>query len=262
MNRKLTPGAMIPVYLAVCAAILALTSVGNRAVTVIAMSAPLPDRHSIIIDAGHGDPDGGAVSCTGVFESCINLQISRRLCDLFRFLGYDTQLTRETDSSVYTQGNTIGEKKISDLKERVRIVNETENAILISIHQNTFSDSRYGGAQVFYGPKGESKQLANLLQSTLVQTINTGSNRKSKPADGVYLMEHIEKTGVLIECGFLSNPEECSQLCDDSYQRKIAYMIYLSLLDFYSEPYSVIISTERSEGVLTHGESKNILCLY
>ena len=234
MNRKLTPGAMIPVYLAVCAAILALTSVGNRAVTVIAMSAPLPDRHSIIIDAGHGDPDGGAVSCTGVFESGINLQISRRLCDLFRFLGYDAQMTRETDSSVYTQGNTIGEKKISDLKERARIINSADHAILLSIHQNHYTDSRYGGAQMFWADTNGSRELAEALQTAFVTHLNPGSNRAAKQSQGIWLMAHVECPAVLVECGFLSNPAEEAKLRDSEYQQKICCVIVSALSKYLS----------------------------
>ena len=105
------------------------------------------------------------------------------------------------------------------------MVNETENPLLISIHQNTFPDSQYSGAQVFYGPKGEGQQLAMQLQSALVQTVNPGSNRKSKPAEGVYLMEHINTTGILIECGFLSNEQEEAKLRSADYQKKLCCVI-------------------------------------
>ena len=234
MKRKLTAGAMIPVYLAVCAAVLLLTAMGNRTVTVIAMSAPVPDRHCIIIDAGHGDPDGGAVSCTGVFESGINLQISRRLSDLFRLLGYDTRMVRETDSSVYTQGDTIGEKKVSDLKERARIVSETENAILLSIHQNHYTDSRYGGAQMFWADTDGSRELAEGLQEAFVTHLNPGSNRAAKKCQGIWLMEHVECPAVLVECGFLSNPAEEAKLRDAAYQQNICCVIVSSLSEYLS----------------------------
>ena len=118
------------------------------------------------------------------------------------------------------------------MKERVRIVNETENAILISIHQNTFSDNRYGGAQVFYANTDHSKELANLLQNTLISTLNNGSKRQSKKADGVYLMKQIEKTGILIECGFLSNPAEEALLRSDTYQKKLCCVMAASVSVF------------------------------
>lgn len=233
MKRKLT-AAMVPAYLAVFALILMLTFAGDRAVTVMAQSAPVRGRRCIIIDAGHGDPDGGAVSCTGVYESGINLQISRRLQDLFHLLGYDTVMTRTTDASVYTQGNTIGEKKVSDLKERVRMVNAVENGLLLSIHQNHYSDGRYSGGQMFWAPTDGSRELAESLQSAFVTHLNPGSNRAAKKCQGIYLMEHVQCSGVLVECGFLSNPAEESKLRDGEYQKRICCVIVSTLSKFLS----------------------------
>mgnify|MGYP002512936150 CR=1 FL=1 len=155
---------------------------GSRAITVISENMPVERQHCIIIDAGHGGEDGGATSCTGKLESSFNLEISLRLNDLLHLLGYDTAMIRTSDVSIYTKGETIAQKKISDLKERVRIANEEENTLLLSIHQNTFSDGRYGGAQVFYSTKGEGQQLAEQLQNALCATVNPGSNRRSKKA--------------------------------------------------------------------------------
>jgi len=179
----------------------------------------------VIIDAGHGGVDGGSTSCTGVLESAINLEIALKLEDLLHLLGIDTLMIRTTDCSVYTKGETIAAKKVSDLKERARIVNGTENAVLISIHQNHFSDSRYYGAQVFYAPTAGSSILAKQLQSALITTLNPGSNRQSKKADGVYLMQQITRPGVLIECGFLSNHQEEAKLRDTAYQQKLCCVI-------------------------------------
>lgn len=205
---------------------------GSRATDVIAQKIPMPRKHTLIIDAGHGGEDGGATSCTGKLESGYNLQIALRLNDLMHLLGLHTKMVRTSDTSVYTHGNTIAEKKVSDLNYRVKLVNETKNAILVSIHQNTFPDSQYSGAQVFYAPKGEGKDLAEQLQTALVQTLNPGSNRRSKRADGIYLMEHIEKTGILVECGFLSNVEEEANLRSDVYQKKIACVIAATVFNF------------------------------
>lgn len=207
---------------------------GNRAVTVMAESQPIERETCIVIDAGHGGIDGGATSCTGRLESAYNLEISMRLNDLFHLLGYDTRMIRTTDTSVYTKGETIAQQKVSDLKERVRIVNETDNALLLSIHQNNFSDGRYSGAQVFYAQTEGSEELAKLLQTALVESLNPGSNRKSKKSDGVYLMEHIDRTGVLVECGFLSNPEEEARLLDPVYQQKLCCVIAATVSSFLS----------------------------
>ena len=217
--------AFLPYYLLVV--ILALgTAVGcSGVVTVFGELQPVELCHCIIIDAGHGGVDGGATSCTGVLESQLNLQIALRLEDLLHLLGYRTQMIRTENVSIYTQGDSIAAKKVSDLKERVRIVNETEGALLISIHQNTFSDSRYGGAQVFYAQSEGSKALADRMQNSLISALNPNSNRQAKRGEGIYLMEHIQATGILIECGFLSNPEEEAKLRSDSYQKQLCCVI-------------------------------------
>ena len=197
----------------------------GRTADVLAENVPLQNRHCFIIDAGHGGPDGGAVSCTGVYESHINLEIALRLNDLMHLLGYETKMIRTTDVSVYTSGDTIAGKKASDLKERVKIVNETDNAILLSIHQNHFSDSYYKGAQMFYPKTEGSKELAVALQNAFVNSLNPNSHRQAKPVQGLYLMRNIHKTGVLIECGFLSNYEEEAKLRVGEYQQKICCVI-------------------------------------
>ncbi|MGM9548835.1 MAG: N-acetylmuramoyl-L-alanine amidase [Faecousia sp.] len=221
-------------YILTIAGVLAAAEWGSRTVTAMFENTAVARRHCIIIDAGHGGEDGGATSCKGRLESTYNLEISLRLNDLMHLLGYDTRMIRTTDTAVYTKGETIAQKKVSDLKERVRIVNETENALLLSIHQNNFSDSRYSGAQVFYAGTGGSEQLAKMLQDKLVTTLNPGSKRKSKKSDGVYLMEHIDCTGVLIECGFLSNAEEEAKLRSGAYQKKLCCVIAAAVSQYLS----------------------------
>lgn len=220
-------------YYLFCVGVMTLTLLcaywGSMAVTVISEELPFVRKHCIVIDPGHGGEDGGATSCTGCMESEYNLAISKKLDDLLHLLGYQTRMTRTSDVSIYTTGDTIARKKISDLKERVRIVNETPGAVFISIHQNQFSDSRYSGAQVFYAKTDGSKELGQKLQSELVTALNPGSNRKSKPISGVYLMENIQCTGVLIECGFLSNPQEEARLRDAEYQKKLCCVIGATL---------------------------------
>lgn len=220
------------VYLFVFTAMVAAAVLGDRAVTVMSENAPVGNRMCIIIDAGHGDPDGGAVSCTGVHESVINLEIAQRLDDLLRLLGFETKMLREGSGSIYTEGETIGQKKVSDLKERVRIVNETDRGILLSIHQNHFTDSQYSGAQMFYAATEGSEALAKALQSAFVTHLNPGSNRQAKKCQGIYLMEHVRRTAVLVECGFLSNPAEEAQLRSDTYQKKICCVIASALSNY------------------------------
>ena len=224
----------LPFYLLVVIPFIAIAFGTSHAVTTAVQRTAVERENVIVIDAGHGGVDGGATSCTGVLESQINLEIALKLNDLMHLLGHKTVMIRTTDISVYTQGQTIAAKKVSDLKERVRIVNETEDALLVSIHQNTFSDSRYGGAQVFYAQTEESQKLAQLLQQNLISILNPDSKRKAKKADGVYLMEHIEKTGVLVECGFLSNVEEEAKLRDGTYQKMLCCVIASAVISFLS----------------------------
>ena len=186
-------------------------------------NSAFPQRTCVIIDAGHGGVDGGAVSCSGIPESKFNLDIALRLNDIMHLLGIDTRMIRSEDVSIYTSGQTIAATKISDLRNRVNIINETQNAILISIHQNYFHQSQYKGAQVFY--RNADPALARQLQNSIVQTVNPGSKRKAKPANGIYLMDNIHCPAALIECGFISNPEEELLLKNDIYQRKLCCTI-------------------------------------
>ena len=226
------------VVMLLCGVFLLLCVAGSRVVTVMAENEQMNRRYRVVIDAGHGGVDGGATSCTGKLESAYNLEISLVLRDLFHLLGLRTRMIRTTDTSVYTSGNTIASQKMSDLKERVRIVNEWERTVLISIHQNNFSDSRYSGAQVFYAGTRGSRELAQSLQAFFVSELNPGSNRKCKQAEGIYLMEHISCPGVLVECGFLSNPEEEAKLSDPEYQRKLCCVIAASVCGFLESTYA------------------------
>lgn len=224
-------------YLIVFSVIIALAITGNRVATVASEQTPLTNRKCVIIDAGHGGIDGGATSCTGVLESQLNLDIALRINDLMHLLGIHTITTRVDDRSIYTEGETIAAKKVSDLQERVRIVNESENGILISIHQNTFPDSRYHGPQVFYSVTANSEQFAKMMQTSLVTALDGYSKRTAKKATGIYLLENIRTAGILIECGFISNPEEETKLRSSEYQKQLACVIasvtslYLSSCD-------------------------------
>ena len=224
--------SVVITYVLIVSSLIVTASLVSEVTTVVAQLTPIERNHTIVIDAGHGGPDGGAISCTGVMESKFNLDISMRLNDLLQLLGYKTVMIRTEDESIYISGETIAAKKISDLRQRVKLANEIQGGVLVSIHQNTFSDSRYSGPQVFYGTQGDGEQLAKILQKSLTEVLSPGSNRMAKKADGIYLMQHINCTGVLIECGFLSNPEEEAKLRNDQYQQKLCCVIGISLVNF------------------------------
>lgn len=190
--------------------------------------------YQLIIDAGHGGEDGGAVSLTGVPESGINLSIALKLDALLGLYGATPTLLRTEDISLHDDSaSTLREKKVSDLHNRVDRIERTENAVLISIHQNTYQSSKYHGAQVFYSNGELSLPLAQLTQELLRQALDPENKRvPAKIPDTVYLMNHISCPAILVECGFLSNPEEEALLRSDSYQRKIAAALAAAWLQY------------------------------
>lgn len=214
---------------------LALLAVGaaltlSRAGSAFRMAAAmLPGRTVVVIDAGHGGEDGGAVSPTGTHESELNLAIALRLNSMLRFLGMQTCMIRTADCSVSTEGATIAQRKVSDLRNRVKLVEDTPNAVLVSIHQNLFSQAQYRGAQVFYNPPGQT--LARQLQEALCTCVDPNNHRTVKPAKDIYLMEHISCPGVLVECGFLSNAQEEQLLLSPNYQKKLAATLAVTLIN-------------------------------
>ena len=182
MKKRIPLGKLLPVYVAVLIGMICIAHFGSQVVTTMVELSPVSGHRCYVIDAGHGGIDSGASSCTGVPESQLNLEISLRLNDLMRLLGYSTKMIRTTDTSIYTEGKTIAAQKVSDLKERVRIANETDGAVLLSIHQNHFPDPIFYGAQVFYGKAEGSELLAQQIQELLVASVNPGSRRKVKGA--------------------------------------------------------------------------------
>ena len=207
----------------------------NKSVTAFREQKPVPINHCVVIDPGHGGIDGGATSVTGTLESHLNLEISLRLRDLCNFLGINTKMIRVDDRSVHTEGESIAQKKVSDLKNRVQIANEQNNAILVSIHQNYFADKKYYGAQVFYSDTRGSEVLALEMQHALVGNLYPESNRKTKKASRIYLMDHINCTGVLIECSFISNYEDAIKIEDVEYQKKLSSVIATTLTSYINE---------------------------
>lgn len=196
--------------------------------------ADIPPR--VMIDAGHGGEDGGAASVSGALESGINLDIALRVRDLLAFAGVQPLMIRTTDTAVYTgQCDTITQKKVSDLKNRVKTVNDAAPDLLVSIHQNFFEQGKYRGAQVFFAKSDGSRQLAETMQRTLRECVDPGNHREIKPSQSVYLMEHAECTAVLVECGFLSNAEEDRLLQSEGYQKKLSAAICGAVTEYLSE---------------------------
>lgn len=199
----------------------------NRLVEPAMEPAPVQRTGPLVLDAGHGGEDGGAVSRTGVPESQINLAIVLNLRDILGLYGVDPILLRETDVSLHDDdAKTLREKKRSDLKNRVEAIEEVEGVTLLSIHQNTYPGSRYHGAHVFYAPTDGSQALAEHFQNSIKAALQPENERAVKRIpDTVYIMNHVTCPAVLIECGFLTNPEEETLLRDEDYQRKLSAVI-------------------------------------
>lgn len=215
-----------------CAALAALYVLAHGEQTVFS-SKELPVSPVVVIDAGHGGEDGGAVAADGTAESGINLAIAQDLNEMLRFLGCETRMTRTEDAAIYSAGaQTLREKKASDLKNRVALVNGTRDSVLLSIHQNSLPSSRrVHGAQAFYARTEGSVPLAQAIQASLNTAVNPGNEKTEKAIDpGVYLMKHVNCPAVLVECGFLSNAEETSRLLQADYQRMLAVTITAGFL--------------------------------
>lgn len=208
---------------------------GHQAVATVAFERGF--EPVLIIDAGHGGLDGGAVAADGTLESDVNLAVAQKLEFLSQFLGGRTVMTRERKDLDYpAELSTIQEKKVWDQKQRVALINSVEHGILISIHQNTYPDPRPNGPQVFFAPASGGDALAELAQSMLKETLDPDNRRVAAPiSESVYLMKHINCPGILVECGFLSNREEAAMLSSENYQSKLAIVLLSAFASYLAE---------------------------
>lgn len=201
-----------------------------------AQTTTLPDDELVIIvDAGHGGVDGGAVGVNGTVEKYINLDIALQLREVLETAGYKVVMTRETDMSIHdSTAVTISQMKVSDLRNRLAMTKTYPNSILISIHQNTLSNPSVTGAQVFYsGNNDQSAVLAQCIQDQFNEYIQLADDREIKQAGkNLYLFYNAENIAVLAECGFLSNSTEEQLLNTPEHQSDIVFAIYCGLTDY------------------------------
>ena len=208
--------------------------------TIETSSLPISNK-TIILDAGHGLPDGGAVSnnASNIIESSLNLNIVFKLQELLELSNINVILTRSDENGIYEEtSNSIRDKKISDMKNRVQISKDYPADLFISIHMNKLENTSVKGFQVFYSPKHKSaKHSAKYIQDNLNNSIDEFKNtKKIKEIDGIYLTKHIEIPFILIECGFISNEFETNLLTQNDYQEKIAWGIYSGIIDSLNNP--------------------------
>ena len=193
-----------------------------------------PERKELlIIDAGHGGFDGGAVAKDGTFEKDLNLAVALKLSEQARAVGINTLMIRETDDAV-GEGEEV--TKLADMKNRLKIINEHEGAVFVSIHMNEFSTAQPQGAQVFFAPSAKgSSELADLIQKSIARDLQRSNKRLAKKATkDVFLLYYAHNTAVVVECGFLSNSDDLHSLQNEEYQSKLAFSILRGILEYYS----------------------------
>lgn len=193
---------------------------------------------TVIIDAGHGGPDGGTSADDGTLEKDLNLQIAHKLNEILRSMGIETVMTRTDDISIHDNtAETIRQKKVSDLKNRLNIINNTDDAIFVSIHQNHYSNSKYSGAQIFYSKNNPlSQKLADSVRFPIVSYLQSSNTREIKKSGSeIYLLNNAQAPAIMVECGFMSNYAETQNLKDEAYQQKLAFTIAIGITDYFSD---------------------------
>lgn len=205
----------------------------NEAASNVSVISALP---LIIIDPGHGGEDGGTSSADGIIEKDINLSISRKLDILLTLCGYNTLMTRNEDKLIYSDSHeSMRSKKVSDIRNRMSVIENNPESVFLSIHQNYFTQQKYNGAQVFYSPNNpESKLIADYIQKSVRESLQTGNERKTKKSGKeIYLLYHSKTPSVMVECGFMSNPTEAALLNDEEYQIKMSLVILNGLNEYF-----------------------------
>ncbi|MGN1108800.1 MAG: N-acetylmuramoyl-L-alanine amidase [Oscillospiraceae bacterium] len=197
-------------------------------------STEVTDRPVIVLDAGHGGLDSGAVGKSGVLEKDVNLSVVKHLQKLLELSGFKTVLTRNEDVSIYDPGvEGIRNQKLSDMDNRLEIIQNYPDSVFLCIHQNNYTDPQYFGGQMFYNNNNpDNRTLAQIMQNRFAQ-LQPGNDREIKlSGDELFLLKSNPNPSLMIECGFLSNPEEEAKLATDEYQQKLAFTIYSGLLEY------------------------------
>lgn len=227
--------AIITAFLIILSAMLYLTFMANFSAAE-ASSMPITQK-TVIVDAGHGGDDGGAIGFDGTVEKDINLDIALKLEKILKFYGFNVIMTRTQDIMTCDDGlDSLRKRKISDIHNRFELMRKNPDAIFISVHQNKFKDSSQHGTQVFYSGNDErSKELAEAIQTSVTLTLQRKNDRVVKKSGSeIYLLYHAKIPAVLVECGFISNSDEVKKLKDESYRMKLAILIADGLLKYLS----------------------------
>ena len=200
----------------------------------IQASTDAPEEKIVIIDAGHGGEDCGAIGVNGVYEKDLNLEIAMSLGDMLQEKGFAVVYTRTEDKMLYKEEENIkGIRKLSDLKNRCAIAERYPEALFVSVHMNSFGSSKYSGLQVYYSDNEETSYgLAESIQRNVRENIQPKNNRVVKTGENIYVLENINNPAVLIECGFLSNSDECKKLSEKEYQKQLSFSIVCGIIEY------------------------------
>ena len=192
------------------------------------------EERTIIIDAGHGGEDCGAIGANGIYEKDLNLSVANELGKILSENGFAVVYTRSDDALLYTEKEDVhGIRKISDLKNRCKIAAEYPNAIFISIHMNSYKSPACHGAQVYYSSKNsDSYKMASCVQGNIKSRLQTDNDRVIKEGKSIYLLQNIDNPAILVECGFLTNPAECEKLIEKEYQKELSFSIFYGIIDY------------------------------
>lgn len=222
--------------LTICLTVLFMQQLDVNTKSVPTVTLPVTNK-VIVIDAGHGIPDEGAESSNGVSEAQTNLNIALKLQNLLEQSGATVILTRSDENAIYDiDSKTLKQKKVSDLKNRVKIGNESSADIFVSIHLNKIPQQQYYGWQTFYKSSDENSiKLAKSIQNSLNESIQKENNRVSMKLDTIYIVKNVEIPITIVECGFLSNPEEEKDLLKDDYQNRLAWGIFSGIMDYFAQ---------------------------
>ena len=221
----------------VLAAVVGSIGALNRTLESRVVELPTSTRPVVVLDPGHGGIDGGA-SAGGIVEKTVNLSIAKKVREFCTLFGFEVRMTRQEDISIHDQDKTtIRAQKNSDLNNRLKIMTQDPGAVVVSIHLNKYPQSRVKGAQVFYAGKSQgSELLAQTVQDNFRALLQPDNSRQIKTADSslFLLYNNTVNPAVLVECGFISNPDEAALLATEDYQDQVAFAICWSLLEFYN----------------------------
>lgn len=219
------------VYLAMGAMLAATGFLAVKGTAAFVMNSHMGDQSErcIVIDAGHGGNDPGKVGVNGALEKDINLEIAEKVEAFLEMEGIEVVMTRTDGEGLYDSG--VENKKVQDMKRRIEIIEEASPALTVSIHQNSYPEEYVKGAQVFYYKDStESQTAAEIMQKSLKDRVDPENKREAKANASYYLLKKTSSPVIIVECGFLSNYEEAGKLADDYYQERVAWAVFMAIM--------------------------------